>query len=103
MMIAAIALALQAAQPSAMLDPEFLAADDAWLECRDARLSEVLAAGGKAKAAVKAAFAGCSAEEAALRAILVARLGEAEGGAAMERIRGFSRAMMLRRAQGMGL
>lgn len=93
MMIAAIALALQAAQPSAMLDPDFLAADDAWLDCRDARLSEAVVAGQKAKAA----FAGCSAEEAALRAILVARLGAAEGEATRERIRGFSGAMMQRR------
>ncbi len=102
-MIAALALALQAAQPSPMLDPDFLAADDAWLQCRDARLNEAVAAGSKAKAAVKAALAGCAAEEAALRAILVARLGEAEGESTMAAILDFSRRIMLRRAREMGL
>jgi hypothetical protein len=102
MMIAPLFLALQAASPSAMLDPEFLKADDAWLHCRDLRLGEAVVAGKKGKKAVAAAFAGCSREETALRAILVARLGAAEGGATMERIRGFSRQMMLRRLQGRG-
>jgi len=100
-MIAALFIALQAAQPSPMLDPAFMAADDAWLECRDAKLGAAAASGKSDKAAVKAAFAGCAAEEAALSAILVARLGAAEGKRTMVRIRAFSRDMMLRHLRSM--
>lgn len=96
MIIATIALALQAAQPSPLLDPAFMAADDAWLECRSTYVSG-LAGTRSARDVVAAAFAGCATQEAALRAILIARLGEAEGGRTMARIRDFSRQMMISR------
>lgn len=97
MMIALLALALQAAQPSPMLDPAFTAADDAWLRCRDTRLSLEAMAGRGGKRAVANVFAGCAAEEAAVRAHLVAALGNVEGERTMARIRTFSGKMMMAR------
>ena len=100
MILAAIALALQA--PAYLSDPAFIPAYAAWIGCTHRVMDGTDAAGRRDEEIVAAAYAGCIAEEGAVRAAIVARTGAARGAREMDRFRDADREALLGHARAPG-
>jgi hypothetical protein len=96
MILAALALALQA--PAYMNDPGFLSAYQGWIRCTHRVMDGTDASGRSDEDLVATAYAGCTAEEEAVRAAIIARTGAARGAGEMEALRQADHGILVERA-----
>jgi hypothetical protein len=98
--IIALATLALAFQPSAYMSrPDFMPAYTRWIECTHRVMDGEDFAGQSDDEIVAAAYAGCTAEEGAVRAVIVAASGAARGARDMDEFRTADRQALLDRAQ----
>lgn len=87
----ALAAAAQAGPAAFITDPAFLAAYTDWARCTNAAVDAGADSDRREREVVAAAHAACPTEEAAVRATIVAAVGEARGAREMDRLRASDR------------
>lgn len=97
MILAALALALQA--PAFLRDPDFVSAYTEWIRCTHRVMDAADRSGRRDEEIVATAYAGCAAEEAAVRATIAVVSGEAAGARDMNDLLATDRPILLERAR----